>query len=111
MHKVRQLYKRVAGPEPSRDAQKLNDLFEKMAAENSILKARITGLTTAIFVKQKKRKRSKPVFPTLWNMAQGHAVIYSPQRVGTAIQKIEESQVAKDAEAAQKAQEKEYKRN
>ena len=37
IRQVRRLVKHVSGVEPSRDAVKLGDLVEKMAAENSIL--------------------------------------------------------------------------
>jgi hypothetical protein len=38
------LYKRVAGPKPSKDATKLGDLVEKLAADNALLQAQISGL-------------------------------------------------------------------
>jgi hypothetical protein len=110
MRKVRRLYKRVAGPKPSRDAQKLNDFVEKMAAENSLLKARVTGLTAAVFTEQKKRSRGKPVFTSLRTITAGQAMIWSPERVGTAMNTIDAEKEAADMEITRKAQEKEDKR-
>ena len=46
--------KHVSGVEPSRDAVKLGDLVKKMAAENSILQARIKGLQNAVIIEKKR---------------------------------------------------------
>ena len=46
--------KHVSGIKLSRDAAKLGDLVEKMAAENSILQARIKGLQNAVVIEKKR---------------------------------------------------------
>ena len=51
--------KHISGVKPSRDAVKLGDLVEKMAAEISILQARIKGLQNAVVIEKKRRKRGK----------------------------------------------------
>ena len=46
--------KRIGGIESSRDVTKLGDLVEKLAAENSILQARIKELQNAVFIEKKR---------------------------------------------------------
>jgi hypothetical protein len=56
---VWKLVKRIGGIELSYDVTKLGDLVENLAAENSILQARIKGLQNAVFIEKKRRKRGK----------------------------------------------------
>ena len=74
IRQVRRLVKHVSGIEPSRDAAKLGDLVEKMAAENSILQARIKGLQNAVVIEKKRRKRGKPCIKNIRTINEGKAI-------------------------------------
>jgi hypothetical protein len=77
---VRRLYKRIGGPLPSHDLTKLSDLVERLAAENSILKAQVSGLKTAVFIEKGWRKRGKPVFQNIHTLDEGKARFWLPKK-------------------------------
>jgi hypothetical protein len=111
IREVRRLVKRVVGEgELSRDAVKLGDFVEKIAAQNSVLTARIQGLQTAVVIEKKKRRRGKPVIPNIRTITGGKATIWSPVRLATSIQIIRDAEDAKDQEIKDKAKAKELKR-
>ena len=69
--------KRISGIELSRDVTKLGDLVENLAAENSILQARIKGLQNAVFIEKKRRKRGKPCIKNICTINEGKAAFWS----------------------------------
>jgi cell division protein FtsB len=73
--------KRIGGIESSRDVTKLGDLVEKLAAENSILQARIKELQNAVFIEKKRRKRGKPCIKNICTINEGKATFWSPTKL------------------------------
>jgi hypothetical protein len=61
MRQVRQVYKRVIGPAPSRDAQKLGDFIERMATKLTLITTENRGLRAAVISEKKRHKRGKPL--------------------------------------------------
>jgi len=49
---------------------------EKIAAENSILQARIKGLKNAIIIEKKRRKRGKPCIKNICMINEGKATFW-----------------------------------
>ena len=68
------MWKRIAGPVPSEDARKIENFVEKLATENTLLKAEAAGLRKAVQVEKKRRKRSKPLFYNLRDLNDGKAI-------------------------------------
>lgn len=107
MRKVRQLCKKVVGPDPTRDAQTLTDFIQKMATENAILRAEVQGHKMAADVERKRRKRGKPLFlQAELDDNEGKAQFYTPARVNRAVGALTAKVTAKEDEAVRKAQEK-----
>ena len=73
IRQVRRLVKHVSGVEPSRDAVKLGNLVEKIAAKNSILQAQIKGLQNAVIIEKKRRKRGKLCIKNIRTINEGKA--------------------------------------
>jgi hypothetical protein len=96
--------KHVSGVEPSRNAVKLGDLVEKMAAENSILQARIKGLQNAVVIEKKRRKRGKPCIKNIRTINEGKATFWSPTKLETTKQAIRDEEATKQQIALEKAQ-------
>jgi hypothetical protein len=110
MRTVRRLYKRIGGPLPSHDLTKLNDLVERLAAENSILKARISGFKTAVFIEKGRRKRAKPVFQNIHTLDEGKARFWLTKKFQEARHISKDQEDQKEQDIIYKAQEKEDKR-
>jgi hypothetical protein len=106
VREVRRLVKRVVGPTASRDADKLGDFVERMAASNSILTARIQGLEEAIKAEKRKRRRGKAVIPNIRTVTEGKATIWSPQKLAISKQVIKTAEDAEEQEKKDKAVEK-----
>ena len=96
--------KHVSGIEPSRDAAKLGNLVEKMAAENSILQARIKGLQNAVVIEKKRRKRGKLCIKNIRTINEGKATFWSPTKLETTKQVIRDEEATKQRIALEKAQ-------
>jgi hypothetical protein len=88
----------------SRNAAKLGDLVEKMAAENSILQARIKGLENAVVIEKKRRRRGKPCIKDIRTITEGKAAFWSPKKLATTKQAIIDKETSKQQEAIEKAQ-------
>ena len=96
--------KHVSGIKPSRDAAKLGNLVEKIAAENSILQARIKGLQNAVVIEKKRRKRGKPCIKNIRTINEGKATFWSPTKLGTTKQAIKDEEATKQQIVLEKAQ-------
>ena len=96
--------KHVSGIEPSRDAAKLGDFVEKMAAENSILQARIKGHQNAVVIEKKRQKRGKPCIKNIRTINEGKATFWSPTKLETTKQAIRDEEATKQQIALEKAQ-------
>ena len=66
--------KHISGIKLLRDAAKLGNLVEKIAAKNSILQARIKGLKNAVVIEKKRRKRGKPCIKNICTINEGKAI-------------------------------------
>jgi ABC-type phosphate transport system auxiliary subunit len=75
-----------------------------MAAENSILQARIKGLENAVVIEKKRRHRGKPCIKNIRTINEGKAAFWSPQKLATTKQVIEDEETSKQQEAMEKAQ-------
>jgi hypothetical protein len=84
IRKVRRVYKQVAGPNPSRDAQKLGDFIERLASENALLSAQNKGLRAAVVSEKKRRKRGKPLLQLIPSDNGSKAQFFSPHKITTA---------------------------
>jgi hypothetical protein len=93
----------VGGTESSCDVTKLGDLIEKLAAENSILQARIKGLQNAVFVEKKRQKRGKPYIKNIRTINEGKAAFWSPTKLESSKQAIRDEEATKQQVALEKA--------
>ena len=75
-----------------------------MAAENSILQARIKGLQNAVVIEKKRRKRGKPCIKNIRTINEGKATFWSPTKLGTTKQAIRDEEATKQQIALEKAQ-------
>jgi hypothetical protein len=104
IRQVQTLVRRITGPYLSRDQTKLSNLFERMATENSLLKAQVTGLKQAVSIEQKRRKRGKGIIQNVRTITDGKAMFWSPQRIQSARTLLDEQERLKEQEAFKKAE-------
>jgi hypothetical protein len=110
MRKVRRVFKRVAGPNLSRDAQKLGSLIERLACENVFLCTENKGLKTAVVTEKKRRKRGKPLLQTIPSDNGSKAQFFSPTKITTAQRLLKEKEEQEEQEILRKEEEKAEKK-
>jgi hypothetical protein len=99
---VWRLVKRVGGIELLYDVTKLGDLVEKLAAENSILQARIKGLQNVVFI-EKRQKRGKLCIENIYMINEGKAAFWSLTKLESTKQAIRDEKATKQQVALERA--------
>ena len=94
--------RRLLRTENSKVTQKLAAGFDRLAAENEVLKHRVSALEETVVIQKKKSIKKKDLFEELCNEAGQKAIIFTPARTQQQINIHEEKDRAAEQEAANK---------
>jgi hypothetical protein len=84
--------------------------MERMATNNIILKVQVHGLQQAVTLEKKRRKHGKGLIKNMHTITDGKAVFWSPTRIQSTKDLLEEQEYTKQDEAFKKAKLKFQKR-
>ena len=84
----------------------LMDRADRAETEVTLLKTRLAAAEATIKLEKKRRKRGKPLFDNLFEIAQGEPIFFSPTKIAAARQRQEDLERAEQAATALKVESK-----
>lgn len=104
--KVRGMVQRAVGHAVTKEARKLINTVDHLQARNAILEVKVADLQETVYIEKGKRKRGKPLFDLIGPDNESKAVFFSPNKIQEARARRQETEEAKQAEEAQKIEDK-----